>query len=115
MICPWCMHCGAYDEDYHFDGERYCGICGQQMPRGRDGWVAAFAALTPDMIAVVESELNKIASSKSGLKPEVLAGMAEVLDDFARLRLSERSDDSGQDAEYYARWLDFATTYYPPA
>src|SRR5712691_8284203 len=71
MICPWCMHCGAYDEDYFFDEDRYCGICARQMPRGRDGWLAAFAALTPAMLETVEFELNKIAWSKSGLKPEV--------------------------------------------
>ncbi len=114
MICPWCMHCGAYDEDYFFDDERYCGICAHQMPRGREGWLAAFEALTPEMIAVVEAELNKIASSKSGLQPEVVAGIGEAVDDFARLRLSDKTDYSGKDPEYFARLLDFATTYYPP-
>src|SRR5438094_226146 len=102
------MHCGAYDEDYYFDDERYCGICGNQMPRGRDRWVSAFEALTPEMLAVVETELNKIAGSKSGLKPEVVAGIAEALDDFARLRVSGKGDYSNQEPEYFARWLDFA-------
>ena len=115
MICPWCMHCGAYDEDYVFDAERYCGICAGQMPRGREGWLAAFAALTPAMSAVVEFELNKIGSSKSGLQPEIVAGMSDAIDDFAALRLSEQRDLRGHDPEYFARWLDFACTYYPPS
>ncbi len=115
MICPWCMHCGSYDEDYFFDEERYCGICANQMPEGRDGWLAALHGLTPAMIAVVESELNKIGASKSGLQPEVVAGMADAIDQFTRLRLSEGQDYSGQSAEQFARWLDFACTYYPPS
>ncbi len=114
MICPWCMHCGPYDEDYVFDAELYCGICAQQMPRGRDGWLAVFEALTPDMIRTAEFELNKIGWSKSGLQPEIVAGMGEAIDDFSRLRLSEKQDLSGQAPEYFARWLDFACTYYPP-
>lgn len=108
------MHCGAYDEDYLFDAERYCGICAQQMPRGREGWLAAFTALTPEMIAVVEQELNKIGASKSGLKPEVVAGLGEAIDVFAALRLGD-GPRAADDSEYCARWLDFACTYYPPA
>ncbi len=114
MICAWCMHCGPYDEEYVFDAERYCGICGQQMPRGREGWLAAFVALTPEMIATVEQELNKIGWSKSGLQPEIVAGIGEAIDAFARLRLSGGSDRGGHEPEYFARWLDFACTYYPP-
>ena len=114
MICPWCMHCGAYDEDYVFDEERYCGICANQMPHGRDGWLQVLRALTPDMILVAETELNKIGASKSGLQPEIVAGMAEAIDRFARLRLTDGQDLSGESEEYFARWLDFACTYYPP-
>ena len=114
VICPWCMHCGPYDEDYLFDAERFCGICAQQMPRGRDGWLNAFAALTPAMIAVVEQELNKIGASKSGLKPEVVEGLGEAIDAFAALRL-DGGPAATSDPEYFARWLDFACTYYPPA
>ena len=108
------MHCGPYDEDYVFDAELHCGICANQMPRGRDGWLQAFDALTPETIRTVEVELNKIGSSKSGLQPGVVAGMGEAIDHFARLRLSDKQDLSGHDREYFARWLDFACTYYPP-
>lgn len=116
MICPWCMHCGPFDEDYVFDDERYCGICANQMPRGREGWLSAFEGLTSEMIVVVETELNKIGSSKSGLQPEIVAGMAEAIDRFAQLRLGAgERDRSGEPPEYFARWLDFACTYYPPS
>jgi hypothetical protein len=108
------MHCGAYDEDYVFDNERFCGICANQMPRGREGWLQALRALTPEMVLVVETELNKIGASKSGLQPEIVAGMAEAIDNFSRLRLSMKQDPSGENEEYFARWLDFACTYYPP-
>lgn len=114
MICPWCMHCGPYDDEYLFDAERYCGICARQMPRGREGWMAAFAALTPEMIAVVEQELNKIAASKSGLQPEIVVGIGDAIDAFAALRLAG-GPAVADNAEYFARWLDFACTYYPPA
>ncbi len=109
------MHCGPFDEDYVFDEERFCGICANQMPHGRDGWLSAFEGLTPAMIATVETELNKIGSSKSGLEPQIVAGMADAIDRFARLRLGPDRDLSGQPAEYFARWLDFACTYYPPS
>ncbi len=115
MICPWCMHCGPFDEDYVFDEERYCGICANQMPGGRDGWLSALEGLTSAMIAFVETELNKVGSSKSGLEPHIVAGMAEAIDNFARLRLSSGDDLSGETPEYFARWLDFACTYYPPS
>ena len=114
MICPWCMHCGPYDEDYVFDAERYCGICAGQMPRGRAGWLRAFDQLTPEMVAVVESELNKIASGKSGLQPAVVAGIGDAIDAFATLRLTGKRETSDQEPEYFARWLDFACTYFPP-
>ena len=115
MICPWCMHCGAADDEYVFDAERYCGICANQMPRGRDGWVAALRELTPEMLQVVELELNKIGWSKSGLQPHIVAGIGDAIDAIARLRLSGGVDRSGQDEEYFARWLDFTCTYFPPS
>jgi hypothetical protein len=108
------MHCGAYDEDYVFDAERFCGICGQQMPRGRDAWLRALNELTPEMTAVVEHELNKIAWGRSGLQPEVVKGIGEAIDAFARLRTSDGADLSGHPREQFARWLDFACTYFPP-
>ena len=113
VICPWCMHCGAYDEDYMFDDERYCGICARQMPRGREGWLAAFATLDEDKIVVVEQELNKIGSSKSGLKPEVVEGLGEAIDAFTKIRL-DGGPEQADDPEFFARWLDFACSYYPP-
>lgn len=109
------MHCGPYDEEYVFDAERYCGICAQQMPRGREGWLKALEELTPQMIGVVEHELNRIGSSKSGLQPEIVEGIGLAIDDFARLRLSDKREHGGHEPEYFARWLDFACTYYPPS
>lgn len=114
VICPWCMHCGAANDEYSFDAERYCGICANQMPRGREGWLAALEGLTPEMISIVEYELNRIGWSKSGLQPEIVDGMAEAIDRFAALRLSGKRETSGESPEYFARWLDFACTYYPP-
>ena len=113
VICPWCMHCGAADDEYMFDDERYCGICARQMPRGRDGWLLAFATLDAGKIVVVEQELNKIGSSKSGLKPEVVEGMGEAIDAFTELRL-RGGPEAAENPEYFARWLDFACSYYPP-
>jgi hypothetical protein len=114
VICPWCMHCGPYDEDYVFDDERYCGICARQMPRGREAWLQAFEVLTPEMAGTVEHELNKIGWGRSGLQPEVVAGIGDAIDAFARLRTSDKHDLGRHSAEEFARWLDFACTYFPP-
>jgi hypothetical protein len=111
VLCPWCLHYGAEDDEYLFDAELYCGLCAQQMPRGRDGWLAAFGRMSPEMLSYVEEELNKIAVSKSGLQPDLLSDMGEAI---ARLADVRQTGSGTQPPEEYARWVEFACTYYTP-
>ena len=83
-----------------------------QLGKDKDGYQAW---TTPEMAGVVEHELNKIGWSKSGLQREIVEGIGEAVDAFAHLRVSGGSELGGRDPEYFARWLDFACTYYPPS
>src|SRR4051794_22767111 len=114
MLCPWCFHYGAEDEEYLFDDEFYCGICAQQIPQGPEEWKAAFGAMEPEMISYVEEELNKIAVSKSGLRSDLLTAMGEAIAALASLRESGSERRLTLPQEEYARWVEFACTYYEP-
>lgn len=114
MICPWCMHYGAEDDEYLFDEELYCGICAQQLPQTEAAWTEAFRHMGPTMLSFVEEELNHIALSKSGLQSSLLEEMGEGLAAIAALR------ESGDDPAFllpedeYVRWVRFACTYFAP-
>ena len=114
MLCSWCFHYGADDEEYLFDSELYCGLCAQQMPSDPAGWVEALRGLSPETISYVEQELNKIAVSKSGLRPETLAEMGEALAALATLRESGGRRLLAMPEDELARWVEFACTYYAP-
>lgn len=114
VLCPWCMHCGAEDEEYVFDRERYCGICAQRFPRTEEEWQRAFAQFDPAWIVYVEQELNRIGASKSGLDPHTRARLTEAIDAFAALRLSGPARHGPLSDEEYAAWLRFACSYYAP-
>src|SRR5437016_2495244 len=87
MICPWCFHCGAEDDEYVFDRELYCGICAQQHPRSDDDWRRAFGAMEPAWSVYVEQSLNRIGASKSGLDAAMRQGLTRAVDAFAARRL----------------------------
>lgn len=118
MICPWCLHYGSDDEEYLFDEELYCGLCAQRMPPDQAAWTAAFRAMDAEMLSYVEEELNRIAVSKSGLRPETLRSMGAALEALAALRQSLHEPDSERrltlPEEEYVRWVEFACTYYAP-
>lgn len=114
MLCPWCMHYGAEDDEYVFDDELYCGICAQQMPESESAWVAAFRGMTPEMLSYVEQELNRIAVSKSGLRSELLSAMGEGIEVLAALRHSGAARQMALAEDEYVRWVRFACTYYAP-
>ena len=114
MLCPWCFHYGADDEEYLFDSELYCGLCAQQMPRDPAGWKEVLRGLTPETISYVEQELNKIAVSKSGLRPETLAEMGKALAALAALRESASERRATMPEDELARWVEFGCTYYAP-
>ena len=114
MLCPWCMHCGAEDEEYYFDRELYCGICAQQMPSTDADWLNAFRAMEPDWYVFVEQELNRIGAGRSGLATATRQQLAAAVDAFAALRLSGGQHRPLPDDEY-ARWVKFACTYFAPA
>jgi hypothetical protein len=108
------MHYGAEDEEYVFDRELYCGLCAQQMPRGQPGWMAAFGRMNPEMLSYVEEELNKIAVSKSALQPDLLSDMGDAIARLAALRQAGGPAFATQPEVEYARWVEFACTYYTP-
>jgi hypothetical protein len=108
------MHYGAEDEEYLFDSELYCGLCAQQMPRDQAAWSVAFRQMSPDMVSYVEEELNKIAVSKSGLQPELLAQMGEAIAALGELRELGGPGYGPRTEAEYMRWVDFACTYYMP-
>lgn len=114
MLCPWCLHYGSEDEEYLFDDELYCGICAQQMPSEPEQWAAAFRAMDANMLSYVEEELNKIAVSKSGLQRELLDSMGQGIAALADLRASGPERIMTQPESEYARWVEFACTYYLP-
>lgn len=114
MLCPWCMHCGASDDEYAFDREGYCGICAQRFPRTDDAWLQALRAMEPASMVFIEEELNRIGASKSGLDPHTRARLAEAVDAFAALRLSGAARAGPLTASEYAAWLRFACGYYAP-
>jgi hypothetical protein len=114
MLCPWCMHYGAEDEEYLFDEDLFCGICAQQMPSDEAGWIEAFRAFNAEMISYIEQELNKIAVSKSGLRPETLAAMGEAIEALAALREAAEAPLLLLPETELARWAEFACTYYAP-
>jgi hypothetical protein len=114
VLCPWCMHCGAVDDEYLFDAELYCGICAQQMPQTEAEWTAAFRAMSSEALSYVEEELNRIAASKSGMRPELLAAMGEGLTTIASLRESGGPRQLQLPEEEYVKWVRFACTYYAP-
>jgi hypothetical protein len=113
MLCPWCMHYGAEDDEYVFDDDLYCGICAQQLPESDDTWAAAFRAMTPEMLTAVEQELNRIAVSKSGLRADLLTAMGEGIAALAALRHARPGERSLPEEEY-VRWVRFACSYYAP-
>jgi hypothetical protein len=115
MLCPWCMHCGAEDEEYVFDDEWYCGICAQQMPRTDADWLRAQRALDRAAFAYIEQELNRIGASKSGLRPGQREALARAVDAVAAHRLAGESRDGPLSDEELATWLKYACTYYAPA
>ncbi|HTE83452.1 MAG TPA: hypothetical protein VK821_01850 [Dehalococcoidia bacterium] len=114
MLCPWCLHYGAEDEEYLFDAELYCGLCAQQMPRDQAQWTAAFRAMDPEMLSRVEEELNRIAVSKSGLQRDLLDSMGDGLQALAELRASGIDRKMTRPEPEYVRWVEFACTYYAP-
>src|ERR1700686_5381624 len=71
MLCPWCLHYGAEDQEYLFDSELYCGLCAQQPPDSDGDWERALLAMDQVALSYIEEELNHIAVSKSGLQPEL--------------------------------------------
>ena len=112
MLCPWCMHCGASDDEYYFDRELYCGICAQQMPRRDEDWLRAFREMDRAWLPFVEQELNRIGGSKSGLDPTTRERVAAAVDAFAALRLSGEEHVGPLSDEEYAHWLKYACTYF---
>ena len=113
MLCPWCMHYGPDDREYVFDGELYCGICAQQMPRGEAQWTEAYGAMEPAWYEHVERELNHIISSRSGLSPEVREAIGRAIDAYRDKRLAV--DPLPMSEREYADWYKFACTYFAPA
>jgi hypothetical protein len=112
MICPWCFHCGAEDDEYYFDRELYCGICAQQFPRSDDDWAAAFHGAGVESFVYVEQSLNRIGASKSGLDPAMRTGITRAVDAFAALRLAqEGAPDTLPDHEWI-RWFKYACSYF---
>ena len=114
MLCPWCLHYGAEDDEYLFDEELYCGVCAQPMPRDPEGWTEAFRAMDSQMLSYVEEELNRIAVSKSGLQPALLDSMGKALTGLATLRESGAERRMDLLEEELVRWVEFACTYYAP-
>ena len=114
MLCPWCMHYGAEDDEYVFDDEMYCGICAQQMPEAEPAWAEAFRAMTPEMLSAIEQELNRIAASKSGIRSELLSAMGEGIEVLAALRHSGVARRMPLPEAEYVKWVRFACTYYAP-
>lgn len=112
MICPWCFHCGADDDDYVFDSELYCGICAQQHPRTQVRWEQAYDELDPANIVFVEQSLNRIGASKSGLDAAVRAGLTRAVDAFAALRVDGPPGTTPRDE--YVYWLAYACSYFAP-
>lgn len=115
MLCPWCMHCGADDDEYVFDEELYCGICAQQMPYGAEEWLRAFQSMDPTWDRFVEQELNRIGAGRSGLRPEQRHALAHAIDAWATLRLSGAVRRGPLSDDEYADWLRYACTYFAPA
>lgn len=113
MLCPWCLHYGAHDDEYIFDDDLVCGICAQQVPRTPRGWQEAFAVSDPAWIEEIERELNAIISSRSGLPPEMREAIGAAVDAF-RDRRVERTPLPMTEAEY-ADWFRFACTYFAPS
>src|SRR5947207_1300656 len=110
MLCPWCFHCGADDDEYVFDAELYCGICAQQVPRDDAGWRQAFEAAEPGWLAFVEQSLNRIGASKSGLNAAMRAGLTDAVDAFVALRLDGAAARGRMSDEDWLRWFKYACT-----
>ncbi|MBI2761893.1 MAG: hypothetical protein HYX51_10775 [Chloroflexi bacterium] len=114
MICPWCFHCGAEDDEYYFDRELYCGICAQQFPRSDEAWASAFRDVEAGSLAYVEQSLNRIGASKSGLDPAMRAGIARAVDAFAALRLRREGARDAMPEHEWVRWFKYACSYFAP-
>lgn len=114
MLCPWCLHYGAEDEEYLFDAELYCGLCAQRMPDSDDEWARALLDMDDNALASIEQELNHIAVSKSGLPPELLAEMGDGIETLRRLRESIAAGTRLPMSTAQIRWLRFACTYFAP-
>jgi hypothetical protein len=114
MLCPWCMHYGAEDDEYVFDEELYCGLCAQRTPENDEQWAEALRGMDMTALASVEEELNHIAVSKSGLQPDLLAEMGEGLAALAALRESTLAGNSLPINAEHVRWVRFACTYFAP-
>jgi len=114
MLCPWCLHYGAEDDEYLFDEELYCGLCAQQLPQTDADWLVALQAMDATGLSYVEHELNRIAVSKSGLQAALLAEMGDGIAALAALRDSlEQARPVHPDAQH-VRWVRFACSYFAP-
>jgi len=114
MLCPWCLHYGAEDDEYLFDAELYCGLCAQQMPQTNDGWLTALQAMDANGLSYVEEELNRIAVSKSGLQPALLAEMGDGIAALAAMRESLECGNPVYPDNQHIRWIRFACSYFAP-
>lgn len=114
MLCPWCLHYGVEDDEYLFDDELYCGICAQQFPESDDAWTAAFRAMDVEMLPYMEQELNRIAGSKSGIRPELRQAMGDGIAALAELRESGMQQPFARPERDYVRWVRFACSYFAP-
>jgi hypothetical protein len=112
MLCPWCMHYGAEDDEYVFDDELYCGICAQQVPRDPETWRAAHQAMEPGWYVHIERELNRIISSRSGLTTATREGIGRAIDAYRDRRLGVTPLPFTD--EDYRYWFEYACTYFAP-
>jgi hypothetical protein len=106
------MHYGPEDAEYAFDGELFCGICAQQMPRGQAAWDQAYQQMDSAWYEHVERELNKIISSRSGLPPEMREAIGNAIDAYRDKRVGKTPLPMSEDE--YANWYKFACTYFAP-
>jgi hypothetical protein len=114
MLCPWCFHCGAEDDEYYFDRDLFCGICAQQMPRTDPEWRRVFEEAEPAWYAYVEQSLNRIGASKSGLNPAMREGLTRAVDAFSRLRLEGAPARGLMPDDEWVRWFKYGCTYFAP-
>ncbi len=108
MLCPTCLHWGAADSEYLFDSELHCNICAQRVPYARDDWEQLYDQLPPERYEIVEQELSRIITSRSGLAPELREEIIRAIWDFRAARVEGRYLERG------VGWFRFACTYFAP-